>query len=679
VSKPITAAQLQNPRDFQLSQIRTRFKPQEAETDGVTNLTFKLVPSDPDFPFDIEALQCVLSVPLDYPGLSRPGLRVSNKELPRGFQINVEQAFNGLVTSMPHATLLDLVKKLDRILADVLSKPMAETIKILNPVKKSIKGSGNINDSQVNMQTNLSGRQHDEDSIYTRAQISQAAEKRQADIRQLRARLGRLPGFTDNVDSKSFGLPYSVYRQDTIDLSIRDSPALTLSIPDDYNLSPCTITFQGKRVEAMSNVEAAFESQCRLMPEMALLAHVNYLSQNINTMATTPRQILQNKDIMPKPVPTKEEIRSVNNVVMKNDIDNDRKVYPMPLEWLSDYQNKTDDQDGGKEHAGSEEDEDSDDEDDYTDSEDEQGEEKESTSATEQTSKSTLAEKSIGLSFPNLEIYGIELFELQSLSLTIKCDRCKTPTDVLHIPDNPSANPSLLKQLPCKKCNNSLAVGYRKSLMHAHSVHAGFIDLDACTAVDLLPCTFIPSCSSCSASFDVGVVSVRGDSSTSTCRTCHARLSFHIHEVKFLLHSHSSQHPASNVLHRKKPKEALGLTVDTELPRRGRCKHYSKSYRWFRFSCCNKVFPCDRCHDELVDEPKHRNEFANRMICGWCSREQNYRPEDCGICHASLIGRKGRGFWEGGKGTRDKSRMSRKDPRKYKRLGGGGVAAVKKD
>lgn len=33
------------------------------------------------------------------------------------------------------------------------------------------------------------------------------------------------------------------------------------------------------------------------------------------------------------------------------------------------------------------------------------------------------------------------------------------------------------------------------------------------------------------------------------------------------------------------------------------------------------------------------------------SREQNYRPEDCSICHAILIGKKGSGFWEGGKGT----------------------------
>ena len=105
------------------------------------------------------------------------------------------------------------------------------------------------------------------------------------------------------------------------------------------------------------------------------------------------------------------------------------------------------------------------------------------------------------------------------------------------------------------------------------------------------------------------------------------------------------------------PKESLGIIAGQELPRRGRCEHYSKSYRWFRFSCCSKVFACDKCHDEASD---HSNEHANRMICGYCSREQNYRPEDCGICHSSLIKKAGSGFWEGGKGTRDKTKMSRK-------------------
>jgi hypothetical protein len=35
------------------------------------------------------------------------------------------------------------------------------------------------------------------------------------------------------------------------------------------------------------------------------------------------------------------------------------------------------------------------------------------------------------------------------------------------------------------------------------------------------------------------------------------------------------------------------------------------------------------------------------------------------------VGKKGGGFWEGGKGTRDRTRMNKKDPRKYKRRDGG--------
>lgn len=131
---------------------------------------------------------------------------------------------------------------------------------------------------------------------------------------------------------------------------------------------------------------------------------------------------------------------------------------------------------------------------------------------------------------------------------------------------------------------------------------------------------------------------------------------FKIPEVKFLLISAAAARTDRAPV-RKKAKESLGIVAGQPLPRNGRCSHYGKSYRWFRFSCCSKVFPCDKCHDAESDHP---NEHANRMICGHCSREQNYRPEDCGICHSSLIKKAGSGFWEGGKGTRDKSRMSRK-------------------
>jgi hypothetical protein len=39
------------------------------------------------------------------------------------------------------------------------------------------------------------------------------------------------------------------------------------------------------------------------------------------------------------------------------------------------------------------------------------------------------------------------------------------------------------------------------------------------------------------------------------------------------------------------------------------------------------------------------------------------------VCHGVLVGKSGGGFWEGGKGTRDRVKMNRNDKRKYRRIG----------
>lgn len=42
--------------------------------------------------------------------------------------------------------------------------------------------------------------------------------------------------------------------------------------------------------------------------------------------------------------------------------------------------------------------------------------------------------------------------------------------------------------------------------------------------------------------------------------------------------------------------------LDEPLPRKGTCKHAKNSFRYFRFPCCGKAYPCDGCHDA---EEKH--------------------------------------------------------------------------
>lgn len=59
---------------------------------------------------------------------------------------------------------------------------------------------------------------------------------------------------------------------------------------------------------------------------------------------------------------------------------------------------------------------------------------------------------------------------------------------------------------------------------------------------------------------------------------------------------------------------------------------------------------------------------STNMAVGYCSAEQSYaKDKPCSACGSDLTGtgKKSR-FWEGGKGCRDTSMLSRNDPRKYK-------------
>lgn len=272
------------------------------------------------------------------------------------------------------------------------------------------------------------------------------------------------------------------------------------------------------------------------------------------------------------------------------------------------------------------------------------------------------------ITLPSVELHGIELLQISILSISVKCGRCKTVNELTGL------HPGTDKASSCRKCATPLGASFSPELVHAHSTRAGFVDVTGGKVADMLPSTFVPTCGRCSTA-SPGLVSVRGETVTNVCRECHAKFIFKVPEVKFLAVSQGPDPTSVGPRQRRSDKEHLGLRAGEPLPDRGACRHYRKSYRWFRFSCCQRVHACDRCHDEAED---HVNEWASRMICGWCSREQRFAVEACSFCGRAVMGRKGRGFWEGGKGTRDQRTMSRKDPRKHKRLGGSQAASNSK-
>ena len=75
-----------------------------------------------------------------------------------------------------------------------------------------------------------------------------------------------------------------------------------------------------------------------------------------------------------------------------------------------------------------------------------------------QTQSQYLIRRKVPL-FPFLtELYGIELLRLVSLSITIKCDRCKDTIDVSNIKDTGKQDGTGTRSETCKKCASSLGI-----------------------------------------------------------------------------------------------------------------------------------------------------------------------------------------------------------------------------
>ncbi|KAK9425169.1 hypothetical protein SUNI508_03309 [Seiridium unicorne] len=652
VPKPVPQSQAQDPRKYQIEQLKKRFSAQQSILqNGTTNLSFHLRPSDPDFPFELDHLDCEVQVPKAYPEGS-PVLRVRNKDIPRGFGINIEKGWDKLVQERKGATLLTLTNALDKHLEALLSEQKSETVTLMTfKDTRHLDGSADTPGASGTPATKVQDapasaprRPYIPEESFTREQIADAKARRAQEVRQLDARMGRMSLFHKSADGIVYTLPLEPKRRTELPVELQAIKSVQLIIPLLYPLQSLRILLNDVESQDAEDLEEAFAKRAAQQKQMTLMSHLNHLTQNLHILAkaarSTPTQIstgLQEKQNVSPIVGLNEQ------PITGEDDKSHIKVIPRPPEWtLVD------------EHGDSEE------------LSDDWGSEDESDDGGVLIDKNDIphsqpvqqAESGTAISFPLVELHGVELLQVTILGINVKCERCRTANEVTGL------KPNTDKASSCKKCATAFTVKYRPELVHQNSVRAGFIDVAGCTVADMLPSTFVPTCGRCSAS-GLGLVSVRGEVTTNVCRECHSKFTFKIPEVKFLAISHGAVLPPATGPKRRQ--EKLGLHAGEPLPDRGACQHYKRSYRWFRFSCCSKVHPCDKCHDTAED---HINEWANRMICGWCSREQNYAVEACTFCGRSVIGRKGRGFWEGGKGTRDKAKMSRKDKRKYQRVGG---------
>lgn len=670
VPKPVPASQTEDPRTFHMSQIKKRFSPQEfTAPDGSTSLHFNLTPSDPDFPYELTQLECDLRVPQGYPE-EKPSLLVRNKDIPRGFGINVERGWEGLVEERKGASLLALMNALDKNLERFLSEQKVETIKIVS-YKDTRKFEAPVGRAEASTSQQGPDRKvpsakattkapvaalYKPEEAYSKDQIAEAKARRAQEVRQLEARMGRTPEYRRSADGIVYTLSIEPKRRSELPSGLRSVRTLHMIVPLLYPLQDLRVQLNEAEAADAEPVEDLFTEKASEQKQMTLMSHMNYLAQNLHNLckqAQAKAAALAAEEAAAAAAAAREEeqlAQEEDHSVKGSDlpgrqVEGKGFVRIRPPEW--DF---CGDEDDSEESSGSEDAEASGGVGLNDGPEAEHGHEEEQASTPGDT-----PERGTMLSFPLIELHHIEILQVALLSISVKCDRCRTVNDFAAL------KPGVEKASSCKKCATPMTAKFRAQLVHEHSVRAGFLDLLGCKVTDMLPSTFVPTCGRCSTSAP-GIVSVRGESMTNVCRECHGKFTFKLPDVKFLLITPGSSAPPTMGPRRRV--EKLGLHAGEALPERGSCSHYKRSYRWFRFSCCERIHACDRCHDAAED---HEHEWASRMVCGWCSREQRYAPEACGFCGRSVIGKTGRGFWEGGKGTRNRNLMSRKDPRKYKR------------
>ncbi|EDQ86295.1 uncharacterized protein MONBRDRAFT_28460 [Monosiga brevicollis MX1] len=252
--------------------------------------------------------------------------------------------------------------------------------------------------------------------------------------------------------------------------------------------------------------------------------------------------------------------------------------------------------------------------------------------------------------------------QTHELGVLVACERCSLAVEVTlsgrFTPQN-----RLAKR--CSKCKTILRAEFRPQLIFEGNNLLGYIDTDACRILDVLKLRLLATCLKCNEDVLFAKSAVRGQRVEANCHHCHDKLALAVTSFVITTFDDSGkevQLPALGAFvgdGKGKSRKALAPQVMTEgraLPDNGACQHFRKSYRWYRWKCCGRAYPCPVCHELAGCEGAIDGVLANRQICGKCSREQMINNTACEACGANLKGKSSRGHWQGGDGARSLSR-----------------------
>ena len=280
-----------------------------------------------------------------------------------------------------------------------------------------------------------------------------------------------------------------------------------------------------------------------------------------------------------------------------------------------------------------------------------------------------------------VQLNNISIVQISNIKLLLKCAKCKKVAfESKYMKLNKQKNIFYLGTV-CPRCQNEIFSIFISDFIHQNNLtNAGVCYISGGIVIDYLPSIYNLECEKCGQNKTIKLRTGCLHSNDSNCRKCNIKLNF------VILSSNISNIFVSDLKHLSDIKitnfEKFNFAIQDdinldnyvkkydkiiqegkELPDFGACKHYKHSLRWFRFSCCNKIFPCDECHDEASD---HNNEFAKTILCGFCACEQPSSNKVCQKCGKLFSKSEGaKKFWEGGKGCRDPRFMNARDAHKF--------------
>ncbi|KAI9178893.1 hypothetical protein H9P43_005555 [Blastocladiella emersonii ATCC 22665] len=623
------------PREIEIADLFARFPKSKRVT--ATRIHAVFAPSDPDFPWPLPEIEVGLTVPLNYPAGLGCSLEVLTEDIPEHLRDTVARGVAQRLAQRPPLTLAQVVMWIDKNLEALLSGKLATPASTLVFVRP---GAAN-REAQARPTGPAAGRDTEVRALERRFRSSWVQ------LDQTEFQFTLVPTDPD--------LPYAVELH------------LAVTVPTAYPAPDARGEWRLLNTDVSPLLAARVQDALREQNSaLTLLATANWLDRNLLAMIQTL------------------------------EAEQEAALEAASAESESESESESDDDESGSSTDEGEHVHDGECDHDHAEDDDE------ATTGTPSSAQLEVPKSgATQIRLPDLQLSNVGVVECTSLSVLVRCVRCKHGTEFLDVAPVPKGQ-SLEWQLgassgvrPCGNCAAPLGVRWVPTLMHASHPLVGYASLLNGTLLDLLPSSFAVTCGNCSTgSADSAFRRVARSATPArhNCRKCHKAVSMTVDGVRFLRVGSgglvTGGAPLAIAKKKRRSPADEGIVPGQPLPRSGRCAHYSKSYRWFRFPCCGRAYPCDVCHEnEKPDD--HAMVRANRMVCGHCSKEQPFSQAPCAFCHASLVAKPSSGFWEGGKGTRDTSRMSTKEKKKHagrnktvsakaERVGAAGAAKRKK-